>query len=262
MKIVAHDADGCRIVGEAHGSPDAPPLLFLNSIGCDRTLWDEQVRGLSADFRCIVFDARGHGESDAPAAEYGLAQLGQDALGILDAAGADRAHVCGLSLGGLVAQWLAIHAPRRTASLVLANTSSRIGNVEGWETRRALVFAEGLAGIADMAVSRFFSESFRQAHPEPVAELRRRFVAASATGYAGCCAALRDADLTPQLSAIQAPTLVIGGELDVSTPPDQTAALAAAITGARHQVLRAAHLSNLEQADAFTAALRGHLEAS
>lgn len=261
MRVRAQAIDGCRLVGEAHGPVDAPALLFLNSVGCDRSLWDAQVAALSERFRCIVFDTRGHGASDAPQGDYTVAQLGDDALAVLDAAEAERAHVCGLSLGGLTAQQLALSAPGRVLSLTLANTASRIGSVESWAARRELVLAQGLEAIVDTAMERFFSERFRAANPAVVAERRRRLAAASVTGYAGCCSALRDADLTAGLSRITAPTMVIGGEFDVSTPPDQTAALAAAIPGARLEILPAAHLSNLEQPAAFTAALRAHLEA-
>lgn len=260
MILETRAADGCRLIGEATGSADAPALLFLNSVGCDRRLWQPQVAALAGEWRCLTFDARGHGASDAPDGDYTVAQLAQDALAILDAAGAAHAHVCGLSLGGLTAQQLALAAPERVQRLILANTASRIGSHESWEARIALVRTEGLEGLADAAMARFFSEGVRAAQPALVATWRQRLATSSATGYIGCCAALRDADLTAELGRITAATLVIGGAQDVSTPPEQTAALAAAILGARHVVLDAAHLSNLELPDAFTAALRGHLE--
>jgi 3-oxoadipate enol-lactonase len=262
MKLTTRAADGCRLVGEAHGPAEAPPLLFLNSVGCDRRLWDPQVAELSKAFRCLVFDTRGHGESDAPAGEYTLAQLGEDALAILDAAQVGRAHLCGLSLGGLIGQWLSIEAPDRVASLTLANTGSRIGSFESWTARIELVLAEGLEVIADAAMERFFSEAFRQSHPDTVGEWRRRLAAVPAAGYAGCCAALRDTDLAPVLDGITPRTLVIGGAFDVATPPDLAVALASAIKGAKLEILSAAHLSNLEQPEAFTSVLRTHLEAA
>ena len=262
MKLTARAADGCRLVGEAYGPTEAPPLLFLNSIGCDRSLWDAQVAALSKDYRCLAFDTRGHGESDAPTGEYTIAQLSGDALAMLDAAKVDRAHLCGLSLGGLIGQWLGVRAPERVASLTLANTGIRIGSFESWTARIEVVLAEGLEAIADAAMGRFFSDAFRQSHPATVTEWRRRLAAVPAEGYAGCCAVLRDTDLDPVLEQITAPTLVIGGTFDIATPPDLAVALAAAIPGAQLEILTAAHLSNLEQADAFTSALRTHLEAA
>jgi 3-oxoadipate enol-lactonase len=262
VTLSVRTADGAQLVGEAHGPAEAPTLVFLNSIGCDRRLWDSQVAALADDFRCLVFDTRGHGQSDAPAGDYTLDQLGRDALAVLDAADVRAAHVCGLSLGGLVAQWLAIEAPERVARMVLADTASRIGTVESWEARRKLVLDQGLAAIADMAMERFFSTPFRETRAEAVAEWRARLAAGSAKGYAGCCAALRDADLTAGLARITSPTLVICGEEDISTPPEQARALATAIPGAELRVIpAAAHLANFEQPDAFNAALRAHLEA-
>jgi 3-oxoadipate enol-lactonase len=262
VNLLAQAADGARLAAEAHGPTDEPAVIFLNSIGCDRRLWDSQVAALKDQFRCLTFDMRGHGESAAPVGDYTLDQLGRDALAILDAAGVRAAHVCGLSLGGLAAQWLAIHAPERVAGLVLADTASRIGSAESWEARRRLVLDQGLEAIADMAMQRFFSPPFREARPETVAQWRARLARGSARGYAGCCATLRDADLTGDLTHIAAPTLVVCGEDDISTPPEQARALAAAIPSADLRVIpAAAHLANLEQPDAFNAALRAHLEA-
>jgi 3-oxoadipate enol-lactonase len=259
MRLVVETDDGARLAAEERGPVGAPAVLFLNSIGCDRRLWDAQVAALDAEFRCLVFDARGHGESEAPCGDYTIERLGRDALAVLDAAGAAQAHICGLSLGGLVGQWLAIAVPSRVSSLTLANTASRIGDAESWETRRLRVLADGLGSIADMAMERFFSEPFRRTCAPFVAEQRARFAAGSAAGYAGCCAALRDADLRPDLGRILARTLVIGGTLDVSTPPEAAAALAQGLADAALALLPAGHLSNLEQPQAFTAALRTHL---
>jgi 3-oxoadipate enol-lactonase len=260
VRLQVRSHDGLALRAESLGPAEAPAVLFLNSIGCRLWMWDAQVAALRGGFRCLTFDARGHGGSDAPLGDYALAQLGSDALAVLDAAGGQRAHVCGLSLGGVVGQWLGLHAPDRVASLTLANTASRIGTRESWETRRQLVLSEGLGAIADTAMERFFSPGFRTSDGGMVEQIRATLLANSVAGYAGCCAALRDADLTAEVGRIAAPTLVIGGELDVSTPPDQTADLAAAIPGARLKTLPAAHLSNLEQPMAFTAALRAHLE--
>jgi 3-oxoadipate enol-lactonase len=261
MRLRVQTPDGVTLVAERQGIEEDPAVLFLNSIGCRVWMWDGQVTALRNGFRCLTFDARGHGASDAPEGDYTIEQLGRDALAVLDGAGVERAHICGLSLGGLVGQWLGVYAPDRVASLTLANTASRIGTYDSWEARRTLALAEGLASIAEAARERFFSPSYRASDRMTVADVCAALRASSAAGYAGCCAALRDADLTPELGRISAPTLVLGGELDISTPPETTAALAAAIPGARHQVLPAAHLSNLEQRDAFTAALRAHLEA-
>lgn len=244
------------------GPESAPALLFINSIGCDLSMWDAQASALAGRFRVIRYDARGHGGSDAPAGDYSLDELGGDAVAVLDAARVARAHVCGLSLGGLTAQWLAIHAPKRVERLVLANTAARIGAAQGWRDRMAAVGEGGLEAIADLALGRFFSEAFRAGSPETVASFRRALVSTPAHGYAGCCAALRDADLRGEVGAIAAPTLIIAGALDVSTPPAQARELAGGVSDSRLIVLDAAHLSNVERPGGFTAALTDHMEAA
>jgi 3-oxoadipate enol-lactonase len=261
MGSYATMTDGTRIFWEVDGPAGAPALLLANSIGAALEMWDAQVAALAGRFRVIRFDTRGHGRSDAPAGEYSLARLAADAAGVLDAAGAERAHVCGLSLGGAVGQQLALDAPARVERLVLANTAARIGNAEGWQARMDAVASGGLEGIADMALGRFFDEGFRTAHPDVIARFRQMLLANPAHGYIGCCAALRDADLRDRVAAITSPTLVIGGALDVSTPPDVTDALAGSIPGARAITLPAAHLSNVEAPEAFTAALQDFLTA-
>jgi 3-oxoadipate enol-lactonase len=262
MSFTVSASDGARLAVESRGPADAQSILFLYSIGCTRDMWAPQVERLSLRFRCLTFDARGHGGSDAPAGDYALSRLGLDVLAVLDAFDVERTHLCGLSLGGAVAQWVALHGPERVDRLVLANTAGRIGAYETWEARRGLVIEQGLAAIADMAMERFFSPAFRAAHPDVVARFRGGLLACDPAGYAGCCAALRDANLTGELHRIAAPTLVIGGSDDVSTPPAQTQALADAIPGARSIVLPAGHLSNVEQPEAFTSALVNRLESA
>ncbi|WP_449253329.1 3-oxoadipate enol-lactonase [Brevundimonas naejangsanensis] len=247
--------DGVSLYWTADGPEDAPALLLCNSIGSSTVMWIPQLAALAGRFRVIRHDARGHGQSDAPDGDYRLDCLARDALAVLDAAAAATAHVCGMSLGGAVAQQLAISNPERIDRLVLANSAARIGSAESWSQRIAAVRAGGLASIADLAIGRFFSADFIQAHVEAVAPIRAALLATPDQGYIGACAALRDADLTQAVGAIAVPTLVIGGRLDVSTPPDQTEALADAIPGARHIVLDAAHLSNIEQPRAFTEAV-------
>jgi 3-oxoadipate enol-lactonase len=244
------------------GPADAPALLFINSIGCEQAMWDAQAAALAGRFRVIRYDARGHGGSTTPPGDYRLADLGRDALTVLDAASVERAHVCGLSLGGLTAQWLAIHAPERVERLVLASTAARIGTAQGWRERIELVRHGGMDGVAELALGRFFCERFRLGHPQAAAAVRDQLLRTRVDGYAGCCAALRDADLCGEICSIVAPTLVMAGALDVSTPRSQGEALARGLKHARLQVLDAAHLSNIERPGEFTAALRDHLEAA
>jgi 3-oxoadipate enol-lactonase len=252
--------DGIRLNIAIDGPENGEPILFLNSLGCDLSMWDAQAGELAGRFRVIRFDARGHGASDAPDGAYTLDRLGRDALAVLDAAGVKKAHICGLSLGGVTAQWLASHAPAHVNRLILANTAARVGTAESWQARLDTVKSHGMTAIADAVMGRFFCDAFRAAHPDTVETFRHILLRTAPQGYAGCCAALRDADLSRALGRITAPTLVIGGHLDASTPPAQAEALANGIKGARLIVLDAAHLSNIEQPAAFTRAVIKHLE--
>jgi 3-oxoadipate enol-lactonase len=226
-------------------------LLFSNSLGTTHELWQPQLEALSSTFRIVRYDTRGHGDSDAPPGSYTIDTLGQDAVAILDAAGVDRAHVCGLSLGGLTAMWLGVHAPDRIRSLILSSTAARIGSVSMWEERIAEVKATGVASLADGAMGRWFTAGFRAAQPATVSVYHRLLSSTSAAGYIGCCAALRDADLREAIRSIVAPVLAIAGREDPVTPPSDAEDIRARIPGARAALLDAAHIANVEQASAF-----------
>lgn len=247
---------GIRLHYRLDGPPDTPPIVFSNSLGTDLRMWERQISALAQRFRVICYDSRGHGRSDAPAGPYTLDLLGRDLLGLLDALGIERAHLCGLSLGGMVAQWMAIHHPERVQRLVLANTAARIGSEASWTERIQAVTAGGMSAIRDVVVARFLSPTFRGAHPDVTHWLASMVEATPLQGYIAACAALRDADLSTQVGRIRVPTLIVGGALDQSTPPDQARELHAAISDSKLLIFdEAAHLSNVEQADAFNTSL-------
>lgn len=250
--VVSHR---CSLSYTVEGRTDGPTLLFSNALGTTMDMWAEQIDALGRQFRVVRYDTRGHGQSDAPAGEYTLDQLGRDALAVLDAVGVERAHMCGLSLGGLTAMWLGVHATQRIDSLVLACTASRIGSVDLWNARIEQVRTAGLSSLADSMMARWFSEEFRSTRPDRVAELRDALAGTSQDGYAGCCAALRDADLADRIDAIAAPVLVISGASDPATPPADGKALQARIPGAAFVLLDAAHLANIERSALFNEAL-------
>jgi 3-oxoadipate enol-lactonase len=250
-----------RVGGDAglvfrdQGPRQAPALLLSHSLGTTMDLWQGQVDTWSRFFRVIRYDTRGHGRSHAPPGEHSLERLGRDALTVLDAVGVPRAHVCGLSLGGLTAMWLASQAPQRVDRLVLANTAARIGTAAGWEQRMRDVRALGMEAIAESGLrERWFSPAFDLGSPTAAAT-RAMLAACPPEGYLGGCAALRDADLDGALAGIAAPTLVVVGSHDRVTPPAQGEVLRDRIPGARLVALEAAHLSCLEQPEAFTAAV-------
>jgi 3-oxoadipate enol-lactonase len=250
-----------RISYDLAGPVGAPGVLLLHSIGTTRDLWEAQARELASSYRVIRYDARGHGGSSAPAGDYTLEQLGGDALAVLDAVRVGRAHVVGLSLGGLTAMWLGVHAPARVGRLVLANTAARVGTAERWVERIAQVRAGGMAGIVEPTMMRWFSDSFRAQQPATVDAYRVMLAGCSPIGYAGCCAALRDADVRDAITGIAAPTLIIAGDQDQATTLADAEGMRSRITGATMVTLPAAHLSNLEQPTAFTEAVRQFLEA-
>jgi len=237
------------------GSEDAPVLMLAHSLGQDHGMWDAQAADLSRVFRVLRYDVRGHGASGVTPGDYRIEQLGADALALADALGVERFAFCGVSLGGMIGQWVAAHAPERVTAAVLANTSAR-ADAGRMETRRQEVLSGGMERVADMVMARFFSPRLLGAFPPVVAEARRTLLATNPVGYAGCCAAIRDMDLTSALGRIRVPVLVISGQLDTSLPwTGHGDLLARAIPAARVLHLDAAHLSNLETPRAFTASL-------
>ena len=241
------------------GADDAPPLLMSNSLGTDLDMWSPQIGVLTENFRVIRYDTRGHGASSVPEGPYSIDQLGHDALAVLDQLTIERAHFCGLSMGGLTGLWLAQHAPERIARMVLANTGAKIGNDDFWNARIESIRGAGASGlpanIVDAVVERWFTKRYRGISPQGVARIRRMLVQTSSAGYAANCAAIRDADLRGPLAQIEASTLVIAGTHDPSTPPSLGLEIADAIPDAQYLELDSAHLSNIEQAGAFNAAL-------
>jgi 3-oxoadipate enol-lactonase len=246
---------------EVDGDPAAPVLLLINSIGSTREMWARQMPGFTSACRVIRYDARGHGISSVPRGPYTLDQLGRDALAVLDGVGVPAADVCGISLGGMTAQWLGLNAATRVHSLVLANTAARIGTVESWTDRITVVHQKGMSAVADLAMERWFTPAFHARDPEAVHTFRTMIQNCAADGYLGCCAALRDADLRDRISGLSAPTLLIASSADTATPPEGLEFIRAHVTGAQLVTLDSAHLSNIERAEEFTAAVLEFLKA-
>lgn len=249
------DLPGLRIHYQLDGPHHAPVLVLSNSLGTDLSLWDRQLATFTTRFRVLRYDQRGHGASDVPPGDYTVAMLGADVVALLDRLAIARAHFCGISMGGLTGMWLGAHARGRIGHLVLANTAAKIGTMDTWNTRIAAVTREGLPVMADGVLARWFTPAFLAANAPPLPALRNMLAHTSLSGYLACCAAVRDADLRADLAVIAAPTLVIAGVHDASTTPADARALAAAIAGARHVELVAAHISNIEAAAAFNAAV-------
>jgi 3-oxoadipate enol-lactonase len=252
----------CELYSEQAGAPDAPALVLGSSLGTTLEMWDPQLEALSAGHRLVRFDHRGHGRSPVPPGPYSIDELGRDVLGLLDRLELARISYCGLSLGGMVGMWLAINAPERIDRLVLICTSAHLPPASGWHERAATVrAADSSEAVADAVIARWFTETFTREHPDVVARHRRMVAATPPEGYASGCEVIAALDLRDQLPGISAPTLVIGAAQDPSTPPEHQRTIAAAISGARLEILDpAAHLANVERADLVTPLIVEHIE--
>lgn len=239
-----------RIDGE-HG----PWLVFCNSLGTDLSMWDLQAQALSAHFRVLRYDRRGHGRSGTPPPPYSLADLGGDVLALMDALKIERAHFCGLSIGGLVGQWLGIHAGARFDKLVICASAATSGSAEGWHARIAQVEQDGLAALVPATAERWFTPAFIARHKQTVEGVLARFSEVSPEGYNGCCAALAEADLRAGIGAISRPLLAISGDDDPVCTPADLQAIADTVADGRHVALPGRHIVNIESADAFNAQL-------
>lgn len=237
------------------GKAGQPVLILSNSLGTSFDMWAPQMADFTASFQVLRYDTRGHGQSSVTPGPYSIALLARDVIDLMAHVGVKQAHFCGLSMGGITGMHLAIHHPERLHKLVLANTAAYIGPPENWITRIAAVEANGIAPLAQAVVSRWLTPDYAAHHPETVTALEGMLRATPAAGYAAACAAVRDSDLREQVCLIALPTLVIAGSGDLPTPPADGAFLQREIAGSGYVEFVAAHLSNQEQAKAFSAAV-------
>ncbi len=241
------------------GPADAPALLLIHPLGGSLEIWDQLAAALVDRYRVIRYDMRGHGLSTSVPGDYTIDDLGNDALAVLDAAGVVTAHVAGISIGGLTSMWLGIHAAGQIRSLFVAQSAAKVGTVERWEERRALVREKGLSAAADLAMQAWFTPEFLATSPVEAERCHFMIAQTSPDGYLGCCAALRDADLRADLSRITVPTLVLAGERDPSTTIADAELIVAAVPGARLTTLPCAHMSVAERPAEFLALVESWL---
>ena len=252
-------SNGVELFYDLTGPGDAPVVAFSNSIGTTLEMWDAQARALAERCRVLRYDTRGHGRSPVADHPVSIADLADDLASLLDALGVDRAHVVGLSLGGMTAQSLAARRPDRVESLVLMATSAYLPS--GWDERAATVRAHGMGAIADAVIARWFTLSFAASSPEAVAPFRERFLRMDPRGYAACCGAIAEMDLRSSNAAIAAPTLIIAGADDPATPVAMMEEIRARIPQAELIVLpRAAHILAVERADLVNRHLAAFLD--
>jgi len=248
-------SNGARIYWKVEGEAGNPALVLLNSIGTDMDVWTPALSSLRRQFLVLRIDTRGHGASDAPEGDYDMALLAADVGIAMDAAGIAVAIIAGVSLGGMIAMRMALDTPTRVAGLVLVCTSATM-DPTAWQARVDTVRAEGMDGIADLAMSRFLSPTFSREHPAVAATIRRGLLAMAPAGYAGCGAAIRDMALADRLADISQPALVVTGARDTSTPFEGHGEhLLASIPAARHVALDAAHLAPLDAPDTLASAI-------
>lgn len=244
------------------GPEDAPVLVLSNSLGATRAMWDPQVPVLAERYRVVTYDGRGHGTSPAPAGPYTLDDLVDDVVALLDRVGAQRAHVAGLSLGGMVALRLAAREPRRVHRLAVLCTSAKT-EPQAYRERAATARAAGTASFASAVVSRWLTPGHAARHPDLVARLEAMVAGADDEGYAACAEVVGGIDLRDDLHRITAATLVVSGADDPALPPEHQRVIADGVAGAELvSVSPGAHLVNLEQPLQVTGALLGHFDAA
>ena len=243
------------------GPEDAPVLVLANSLGTTPEVWDAQAPALRERFRLVRYDHRGHGASPVPPGPYAMDDLGGDVLALMDRLGVDRFFFCGLSIGGMVGMWLGSEAPERVEGLVLCCTAARFDPPSAWDERAKAVRVGGVGAVADAVLERWFTPAFREERPEVLRWAAGMLRNSSPEGYAGCCEAIRDADLRPRLGDISAPTLVIAGSDDPAAPVEKAEIIRDVIHDARLAVIqRAAHIANVERPDEVTGGILDHLE--
>ena len=254
------NANGIHVNYEIEGS--GPWVVMSHSLACGLHMWDEQVEALRDRYRVLRFDTRGHGASDAPDGAYTLDMLADDLHGLLQALRVERAHFVGLSMGGMIGMTYALKYPGALRSLVLCDTSSRIGPEAApvWQERIDTVSAKGMEPMVEPTLKRWFTESFLATRPPVVERVAKMIRSTPSKGYIGCCHAIPKINLTDRLNAIKCQVQVIVGEQDVGTPVAMAETIHKAIPGSELVVIpSASHLSNLEQPAAFNRALLGFL---
>jgi 3-oxoadipate enol-lactonase len=256
-------ANGIDVNYTLEGPDGAPVVTFSHSLAADLTMWDPQAAAFQSRYRVLRYDTRGHGGTDAPNEAYTFDQLADDARALLEALGIERTHFVGLSMGGMIGQTLALRHPGVVNGLVLCDTSSAMppDAPAMWGERIAAAREGGMAALADGTLERWFTPKFLADHPDVIAPVRAQILATPVDGFSGCGNAIMHLNLTDQLPAITAPTLVMVGEEDPGTPVAVHEVIRDQIPGAKLVVLPSAmHLSNIEQAEKFNGALGEFLD--
>lgn len=254
------EANGIRVTYRLDGQPDAPVVMLSNSLMSNHSMWDPQMDALTESFRVLRYDTRGHGDTDAPAGPYSIQLLAEDAIALLDALNIKKVHFAGLSMGGMIGQFIGANYSERLHSLMLCDTASEMPTPEMWNDRISSARDKGITALLDGTLKRWFTAPFLSNDKEAVEKIAQMIRTTDAGGYIGCASAVRDMSQTSILSRIKIPTVIIVGEDDPACTVEQSKVLEAHIDGAELIVLQnAAHLSNIEQTDAFNTAMMNFL---
>jgi 3-oxoadipate enol-lactonase len=253
--------NGVDLAYRFDGPQDGRVLLLANSLMANGSMWDWNVPALADRYRVLRYDKRGHGGSGLSAGPYSIAQLADDAIGLLDALGIEKAHFMGLSIGGMIGQQLGARYPERIHSLALCNTASEMPPRSLWEERFEIARTQGIAGLVDGTIQRWFTAPFIERAPQDIAKVRQMILGTDANGYMACGSAVRDMAQSTMLLKIKTPTLVLSGEHDPACTVDQGIVLHHLIDGSKMVILKnAAHLSNIEQPTAFNRTVREFID--
>ncbi|MBF9198008.1 3-oxoadipate enol-lactonase [Microvirga terrestris] len=243
------------------GGAEGPVLVFINSLGSDLRIWQEVAPAFTERFRVILYDKRGHGLSDAPSAPYSIDDHTDDLIALLDRLAIEKASLVGLSVGGMIAQRMAVRAPDRVQCITLCCTAAKIGTAELWADRIGAVEQHGIEPIADAVLQRWFTPVFHETRPDELTGWRNMLVRTPAHGYAGTCAAIRDADLRPDAGRIATPTLCVAGDQDGSTPAEVVKGTADLIPSARFALIEGAgHIPCIEKPTELSGLIKQHLK--
>jgi len=260
MTLETADIGGCRIAYRFDGPVGAPVVVLSNSLSSNLSMWDDQIATLAAQYRVLRYNQRGHGQSAVTPGPYSFDLLADDVHALLGELATGPVHFVGLSMGGMTGQKLAVRYPEAVKSLVLCDTSAHMPPPEMWDERIALARNGGMAATSDATLARWFTAPFHAARPDAIARVRQMIETTPVEGYAGCCMAIRDMNQIADLSRIAAPTCVMVGAEDPSTPVSASELIHGEISGSELVIIEdAAHLSNIEKPEAFNAALTGFL---
>ncbi len=256
MTLDTADIGSCRIAYRFDGPADAPVVVLSNSLSSNLSMWDDQFAALTARYRVLRYDQRGHGQSTVTPGPYTFDMLADDVRGLLEALGIGAVHFVGLSMGGMTGMNLAVRHPEILESLVLCDTSAHMPPPELWDERIALARDGGMSATSEATLGRWFTAPFHAARPDAIARVRQMIETTPVEGYAGCCMAIREMDQIAALPRISMPTRVIVGADDPSTPVSASQLINDKIPGSDLVIIEnAAHLSNIEKASEFNAAM-------